>query len=115
MLDRLDAALAKAGRKRGKDFKIIVTPPLTKADGNVPKYAELDEGVTMARDVIPSEARDLSRCLKGPSAFGLGMTTPLDATEPDRAPLPGSQPGRQLLSGVVSATHLVEDRLLVLL
>ena len=66
MLDRLDAALAKAGRKRGKDFKIIVTPPLTMADGNVPKYAELgvdqhlgaiDEGVTMARDVIPSEAR----------------------------------------------------------
>jgi hypothetical protein len=28
MLDRLDAALAKAGRKRGKDFEIIVTPPV---------------------------------------------------------------------------------------
>jgi hypothetical protein len=25
MLDRLDAALAEAGRKRGKDFEIIVT------------------------------------------------------------------------------------------
>src|SRR5713226_6577765 len=124
MLDRLDAALAKAGRKRGKDFEIIVTPPVTMADGNVPKYAELgvgqhlgaiDELVTMARDVIPSAAKDLSRCLKGLSAFGLGMTTPLDATEPDQAPPPGSQPGRQLLSGVGSATRLVEDRLLVLL
>jgi hypothetical protein len=41
MLDRLDAALAKAGRKRGKDFEIIVTPPVTMADGNVPRYAEL--------------------------------------------------------------------------
>ena len=41
MLDRLDAALAKAGCKRGKDFEIIVTPPVTMADGNVPKYAEL--------------------------------------------------------------------------
>ena len=28
---RLDAAFAKAGRKRGKDFEIIITPPMTMA------------------------------------------------------------------------------------
>ena len=28
MLDKLDAAFAKAGRKRGKDFQIIITPPM---------------------------------------------------------------------------------------
>ena len=29
MLEKLDAAFAKAGRKRGKDFEIIITPPMT--------------------------------------------------------------------------------------
>jgi hypothetical protein len=29
MLDKLDAAFAKGGRKRGKDFEIIITPPMT--------------------------------------------------------------------------------------
>jgi hypothetical protein len=41
MLDRLDAAFAKAGRKRGPDYEIIITPPMTMAEGDVQKYAEL--------------------------------------------------------------------------
>ncbi|MGD9884980.1 MAG: LLM class F420-dependent oxidoreductase [Reyranella sp.] len=41
MLGRLDAAFAKAGRKRGKDFQIIVTPPLAMAADAVPAYADL--------------------------------------------------------------------------
>ena len=41
MLGRLDAAFAKAGRKRGKDFQIIVTPPLGMTADAVPAYADL--------------------------------------------------------------------------
>jgi alkanesulfonate monooxygenase SsuD/methylene tetrahydromethanopterin reductase-like flavin-dependent oxidoreductase (luciferase family) len=41
MLDRLDAAFAKAGRKRGGDFEIIVTPPMTMPIDAMQQYAEL--------------------------------------------------------------------------
>ncbi len=41
MLEKLDAAFAKAGRKRGKDFEIIITPPMTMAADAVKEYADL--------------------------------------------------------------------------
>jgi probable F420-dependent oxidoreductase len=41
MLDRLDAAFAQAGRKRGPDFQIIVTPPVSMTADAMPAYAEL--------------------------------------------------------------------------
>jgi hypothetical protein len=41
MLDKLDAAFAKAGRKRGKDFQIIVTPPMSMAMDAMQGYAEV--------------------------------------------------------------------------
>ncbi len=41
MLDRLDAAFAKAGRKRDAAFEIIITPPLAMAADDAKKYAEL--------------------------------------------------------------------------
>ena len=41
MLSRLDAAFAKAGRKRGKDFQIIVTPPIGMPMDAMLEYAEL--------------------------------------------------------------------------
>jgi probable F420-dependent oxidoreductase len=41
MLDRLDAAFAKAGRKRAADFEIIITPPLAAPASDAAKYAEL--------------------------------------------------------------------------
>jgi len=41
MLDRLDAAFAKAGRKRDAAFEIIITPPLAMAADDTKKYAEL--------------------------------------------------------------------------
>jgi alkanesulfonate monooxygenase SsuD/methylene tetrahydromethanopterin reductase-like flavin-dependent oxidoreductase (luciferase family) len=39
MLDRLDAAFAKAGRTRGKDFQIIVTPPMSMSIDAMQEYA----------------------------------------------------------------------------
>ena len=41
MLDRLDAAFAKAGRKRGEDFQIIVTPPMSMPMDSMQEYAEI--------------------------------------------------------------------------
>ena len=41
MLDKLDAAFAKAGRKRGADYEIIITPPMTMAPDAVKEYAAL--------------------------------------------------------------------------
>jgi probable F420-dependent oxidoreductase len=41
MLGRLDAAFAKAGRKRGKDFQIIVTPPLAMSADAASAYADI--------------------------------------------------------------------------
>ncbi len=41
MLEKLDAAFAKAGRKRGKDFEIIITPPMNMAPDAVKEYAAL--------------------------------------------------------------------------
>ncbi len=41
MLERLDAAFAKAGRTRGKDFQIIVTPPMGMALDDMLEYAVL--------------------------------------------------------------------------
>jgi probable F420-dependent oxidoreductase len=41
MLARLDAAFAKAGRTRGKDFEIIVTPPMSMSLDAMQEYAEL--------------------------------------------------------------------------
>ena len=38
---RLDAAFAKAGRKRGKDFEIIITPPMAMPIDAMQEYAEL--------------------------------------------------------------------------
>jgi probable F420-dependent oxidoreductase len=40
-LAKLDAAFAKAGKKRGKDFQIIVTPPMSMAPDAMKGYAEL--------------------------------------------------------------------------
>jgi alkanesulfonate monooxygenase SsuD/methylene tetrahydromethanopterin reductase-like flavin-dependent oxidoreductase (luciferase family) len=41
MVARLDAALAKAGRKRGKDFQIIITPPMSMSIDAMQEYAEV--------------------------------------------------------------------------
>ncbi len=41
MLTRLDQAFAKAGRRRGPDFQIIITPPLTMPIDAMQEYAEL--------------------------------------------------------------------------
>ncbi len=41
MLARLDTALAKGGRKRGKDFQIIITPPMSMPVDAMQEYAEL--------------------------------------------------------------------------
>jgi probable F420-dependent oxidoreductase len=41
MLARLDAAFAKAGRKRGKGFEIIVTPPMAMSIDAMQEYAEV--------------------------------------------------------------------------
>ncbi|HEX3400317.1 MAG TPA: LLM class F420-dependent oxidoreductase [Acetobacteraceae bacterium] len=40
MLVQLDAAFAKAGRKRGKDFQIIITPPVSMPLDAMQEYAE---------------------------------------------------------------------------
>ena len=41
MLDRLDAAFAKAGRARGDDFEIIVTPPMSMSTDAMAEYADI--------------------------------------------------------------------------
>jgi probable F420-dependent oxidoreductase len=41
MLAMLDAAFAKAGRKRNKAFEIIITPPMSMAVDAMPAYAEI--------------------------------------------------------------------------
>jgi probable F420-dependent oxidoreductase len=41
MIERLDATLANAGRKRGKEFQIIITPPLTMPADQMQQYAEV--------------------------------------------------------------------------
>jgi probable F420-dependent oxidoreductase len=41
MVGRLDAAFAKAGRKRDNDFEIIITPPLSMSIDAMREYAEL--------------------------------------------------------------------------
>ncbi len=41
MLAMLDAAFAKAGRKRDKAFEIIITPPMSMAVDAMPAYAEI--------------------------------------------------------------------------
>jgi probable F420-dependent oxidoreductase len=41
MLVKLDAALAKAGRKRGPDFQLIVTPSMSMSADALPAFAEL--------------------------------------------------------------------------
>ena len=40
MLAMLDAAFAKAGRKRDKAFEIVITPPMSMATDAMPAYAE---------------------------------------------------------------------------
>jgi probable F420-dependent oxidoreductase len=40
-LNRLDAALAKAGRKRGEGFEIIITPPVSMPVDAMQEYAEV--------------------------------------------------------------------------
>jgi alkanesulfonate monooxygenase SsuD/methylene tetrahydromethanopterin reductase-like flavin-dependent oxidoreductase (luciferase family) len=41
MLDQLDAAFAKAGRKRGDEFQIIVTPPVAMPMDAMQAYVEV--------------------------------------------------------------------------
>jgi hypothetical protein len=41
MIVRLDAAFEKAGRRRGADFQIIVTPPISMPIDSMQAYAEL--------------------------------------------------------------------------
>jgi probable F420-dependent oxidoreductase len=41
MLKHLDAAFAKAGRKRGKEFQIIITPPVSMSVDAMQEYAEV--------------------------------------------------------------------------
>ncbi len=41
MLIRLDAAFAKAGRTRGKDFQIIITPPIAMSIDAMQEYADV--------------------------------------------------------------------------
>ena len=40
-LAKLDAAFAKAGKKRGPDFQIIITPPMSMKTDDMQAYAEL--------------------------------------------------------------------------
>jgi probable F420-dependent oxidoreductase len=40
MLGHLDAAFTKAGRRRGKEFEIIITPPMSMAVDAMQEYAE---------------------------------------------------------------------------
>jgi hypothetical protein len=41
MLNQLDAAFAKAGRKRTKEFQIIITPPVSMPMDAMREYAEV--------------------------------------------------------------------------
>jgi alkanesulfonate monooxygenase SsuD/methylene tetrahydromethanopterin reductase-like flavin-dependent oxidoreductase (luciferase family) len=41
MLRRLDTAFEKAGRKRGQDFEIVITPPVSMAIDDMQEYAEI--------------------------------------------------------------------------
>jgi probable F420-dependent oxidoreductase len=41
MIERLDGTLEKAGRKRGKEFEIIVTPPMSMPMDLMQQYAEI--------------------------------------------------------------------------
>ncbi len=41
MIERLDETLGNAGRKRGKDFQIIITPPLSMPTDQMQQYAEI--------------------------------------------------------------------------
>ena len=41
MIGRLDEAFAKAGRSRGKEFEIIITPPATMPINAMQEYTEL--------------------------------------------------------------------------
>ena len=41
MLAKLDAAFAKAGKKRGPDYQIIITPPMSMGMDAMQAYAEL--------------------------------------------------------------------------
>ncbi|HEY4168998.1 MAG TPA: hypothetical protein VGM96_19570, partial [Reyranella sp.] len=41
MLTKLDAAFAKAGKKRGPEYQIIITPPMTMKMDQMQAYAEL--------------------------------------------------------------------------
>ena len=41
MLEKLDAAFAKEGKKRSKDYQIIITPPMTMTTDAMQGYAEL--------------------------------------------------------------------------
>jgi probable F420-dependent oxidoreductase len=41
ILKHLDAAFAKAGRKRGKEFQIIITPPVSMSVDAMQEYAEV--------------------------------------------------------------------------
>ena len=41
MLAKLDAAFAKAGKKRGPDYRIVITPPMSMAPDAMQAYAEL--------------------------------------------------------------------------
>jgi hypothetical protein len=41
MLAKLDAAFAKAGKKRGPDYQIIITPPMSMSMDAMQGYAEL--------------------------------------------------------------------------
>ena len=43
-LDRLDAALAKAGRTRGEGFEVIITPPVSMPIDAMQEYAEAGVG-----------------------------------------------------------------------
>lgn len=44
MLARLDEAFAKAGRKRGSEFEIIITPPMSMPIDAMQEYAEIGVG-----------------------------------------------------------------------
>ena len=41
MLVRLDEAFARAGRKRGPEYEIVITPPLNMAPDAMQAYAQL--------------------------------------------------------------------------
>ena len=68
MLDKLDAAFAKAGRKRDSKYEIIITPPMNMAPDHVKEYAALgrappdrEPGQPAAREGRPAPARDRDR------------------------------------------------------